>query len=471
MDLQGLVEYVAERVTPHPDEYRRVNAVIDEVLWRVRGALEAHRIEATVTLEGSVAKDTWLSGEADVDVFVQVSPLKDKGFLEAACLPAIRDSLKGYTMVERYAEHPYIEAYVKDVRINVVPCFRVERGEWLSAADRTPYHTGYMKEKLTPALRREVRILKRLMKGSGLYGAEAKVRGFSGLLCELLTLNYGSFLDLVKAASRWRRRELIDVEGYYQGRESDALKIFPEPLIVVDPIDPYRNTAAAVHEDTMWGFISVSRLLLERPNIRFFYPEALSLEEASIMDSLGKAGGNLLVLDVGVVDAVVDVVWSQLYKAEKVLRRLLIDAGFKVIRSTAWSSPDNRCLIFFKLESVELPPTYRHMGPPVEMMGDSDKFLGRHLKAVDTAAGPWIEDGRWIAEKLRRYRRADRLIAEKLADGGGSIGIPSKVCESLKKGFRVILNEEASALAEIPGALEEAYRFLSGRPIWLDAAL
>lgn len=470
MDLPRLKEYVAERVTPKPVEYERIDAVISEVLRRVRGALEAYGIEAEVTLEGSVAKDTWLSGEADVDVFIQVPP-RDKSFLEVECLSAIRKGLEGYPMVERYAEHPYIEAYAGDVRINVVPCFRVERGGWLSAADRTPYHTSYMREKLTPMLRREVRVFKRLLKSSGIYGAEARVKGFSGLLCELLTLNYGSFIDLLKAASKWRRRELIDVEGYYRGRAADALKLFPEPLIVVDPIDPGRNAAAAVAEDTMWSLVSISRLLLERPDIRFFYPETFRLDLGALRDSLEKTRGDFIALDIGEVDAVVDVVWSQLYKAEKVLKRLLLEAGFKVIRSAAWSSPDNHCMIFFKLEEGELPPTYRHVGPPVEMGDDSGKFLGRHLRAWDTAAGPWLEDGRWIVEKLRRYRRADQFIADNLADGGGSIGIPGRIRERLKNGFKVLVNEEALALAGVPGALEEIQRFLSGRPIWLDASL
>ncbi|MGC8961896.1 MAG: hypothetical protein ACP5K1_05580, partial [Candidatus Bathyarchaeia archaeon] len=347
----------------------------------------------------------------------------------------------------------------------------VDRGEWLSAADRTPYHTGYMREKLTPMLRREVRVFKRLLKGSGIYGAEAKVKGFSGLLCELLILNYGSFNDVVKAASRWKRRELIDVEGYYQGRAADALKLFPEPLIVIDPIDPGRNAAAAVDEDAMWSLASISRLLLEKPDIRFFYPEALKPSLGSLKDSLEKNVGDFIAVDIGEVDAVVDVVWSQLYKAERVLKRLLLEAGFKVIRSAAWSSPNNHCMIFFKLESGELPPTYRHLGPPVEMGEDSGKFLGRHLKAHDTAAGPWLEDGRWIVEKLRRHRRADQFIAENLADGGGSIGIPGRIRDRLRNGFRVMVNEKILALAGIPGALEEIHRFLSGRPIWLDAAL
>lgn len=470
LSLSHLKECVAEKVTPRPWERRKIEGIMDKVLEKIREAVDACNIEAEVTLEGSIAKDTWLSGEADVDIFVQVHPPRDKRSLEVECLPAIRKGLKGYPIVERYAEHPYIETYVDGVRVNVVPCFKVEKGEWLSAADRTPYHTKYMRQKLTPALRREVRVLKRLLKGCGMYGAEARVRGFSGFLCELLTLYYGSFDAVVTAASRWRR-ELIDVEGYYRGKEAEALKLFPEPLIVIDPIDRNRNAAAAVAEDTMWSFVSVSRLLLERPNTKFFYPQTVKPSRELLGDSLNKSGGDLIVVDVGKVDAIVDVVWSQLYKAEKVLRSLLERTGFRVIRSMAWSSSDNYCLIFFKLESLELPPTHRHLGPPAGMRENTDKFLIRHLKASDTAAGPWLEGGRWIVEKFRRYRRADEVIAEKLNDGGRSIGVPSKICETLKDGFRVVVNEEVLALGEVPEASEAIYRFLSGRPIWLDAAL
>lgn len=471
LPLSELKEHVAEKVTPQPQERRKIEKTIDTILRRIREAVKTHNIEAEVTLEGSIAKDTWLSGEADVDVFVQLHPSKDKGFLEVECLPAIKRGLEGHPIVERYAEHPYIETYVDGVRVNVVPCFKVKKGEWLSAADRTPYHTKYMKQKLTPMLRREIRVLKRLLKGCGMYGAEAKVRGFSGFLCELLALHYGSFEAVITAASRWRRKELIDVEGYYRGREADALKLFPEPLIVIDPIDRNRNAAAAVAEDTMWGFVSVSRLLLDRPNIGFFYSHPVTLDRNLLKDFLNKSGGGLIAVDIGKVDAIVDVVWSQLYKAEKVLRSLLERSGFRVIRSMAWSNSENHCLIFFKLESLELPTTYRHLGPPAEMRENTDKFLTRHLKASDTAAGPWLEDGRWMVEKFRRYRRADEIAVEKLKDGGRSIGVPSKICEALKSGFRIAVNEEILALAEIPEAFEGIYRFLSGRPVWLDAAL
>jgi len=43
--------------------------------------------------------------------------------------------------------------------------------------------------------------LKQFMKGIGVYGSELRRRGFSGYLTELLVINYGSFLGVLKEAS------------------------------------------------------------------------------------------------------------------------------------------------------------------------------------------------------------------------------------------------------------------------------
>jgi tRNA nucleotidyltransferase (CCA-adding enzyme) len=45
----------------------------------------------------------------------------------------------------------------------------------------------------------EVRLLKKFMKGTGVYGAEIKIGGFSGYLCELLILKYRSFAQTIEA--------------------------------------------------------------------------------------------------------------------------------------------------------------------------------------------------------------------------------------------------------------------------------
>jgi hypothetical protein len=62
-------------------------------------------------------------------------------------------------------------------------------------------------------------------------------------------------------------------------------------------------------------------------------------------------------------------------------------------------------------------------------------------------------------------------VKERLKDGGRKAGIAEGISKILKKGFRVLVNEEIAAVyernGEFPMFLTE---FLSGRPGWLEAA-
>jgi len=56
-----------------------------------------------------------------------------------------------------------------------------------------------------------------------------------------------NFLNLLKAATKWKAQEIIDLEKFYKKEEYNLLKkIFKnQALIVLDPTDKNRNVAAA----------------------------------------------------------------------------------------------------------------------------------------------------------------------------------------------------------------------------------
>jgi len=95
--------------------------------------------------------------------------------------------------------------------VDIVPCYDAKSGEWQSATDRTPYHTNYIRARLDKQLRGDVRLLKKFMQGIGVYGAEIKVGGFSGYLCELLIMKYGSFEATLHAFAKYNKRVVIDI--------------------------------------------------------------------------------------------------------------------------------------------------------------------------------------------------------------------------------------------------------------------
>ena len=468
--LEDVCSTVLRRVRPKSLEREKVLQLAERMKLRVSNAVTESRLDAEVRIDGSVAKDTWLSGEADIDIFMRVSPTLTRDELETTCLRVVRKALKGYRIVERYAEHPYVEAWVEGTRVNVVPCYRVEKGSWKSATDRTPFHTEYMKSHLDENLREETRLLKKFMKGIGVYGAEIKVGGFSGMLCETLSLFYGTFRNTVTQASGWRRSETIDIERYYEGRQEEIKQLFENPLVVIDPVDRGRNAAAAVSSRRMWEFVAASRAFTQKPSLRFFYPTVPKPPTVKqLRSAMARTGSALLLIQIGKVDAVVDILWSQLYKTERSLRNLLQENDFEVSKSASWSDEEKCNAILFELASATLSKSKRHLGPPVLRREESDKFLSKHLNKEDTVSGPWIEDDRWIVEKLRRNRSAELLLEASLSSGGRAVGVASRVAESIGRGFKILLNEEIISLYRSNRQFSSFLcSFMKGRPSWID---
>jgi tRNA nucleotidyltransferase (CCA-adding enzyme) len=272
--IKKVCRSVLKRVTPTEPERSRIDALARKLERRVTSAAKAMKIKAKVRVEGSVAKDTWLSGEPDVDIFMRVPTSIPRKSLGDICLRVARKATEGSKQVERFAEHPYLEAFVEETRVNIVPCYNTKIGHLQSATDRTPFHSDYIKKQMSPKMRGEVRLLKKFMKGTGVYGAEIRTGGFSGYLCELLVLQYGSFVATLRALARHRQRVVVDMERHYLNREHEMALLFKEPLVIIDPVDKGRNVASAVKAQIFDTFVAAAQAFLRAPELKFFYPPA-----------------------------------------------------------------------------------------------------------------------------------------------------------------------------------------------------
>jgi len=462
---------VLERITPSEEERARILRLAGDLRRKVEEAAEEKGTGAEVRVEGSVAKDTWLSGEPDIDIFLRLPLTLSRENLGAVGLEIGRKATQGFKQVESFAEHPYLECFVDGVRVNIVPCYRVERGRWLSATDRTPFHTDYVKPLLNECLVGEIRLLKRFMKGIGVYGAEIRIGGFSGYLCELLILQYGSFMGNLKSAADWRGQEVIDYGGHYKGRKAELRKVFGDDhLIVIDPVDKGRNVAAAVREERLNEFIAAVRAFLEKPSSDFFYPPAVEAFKADqLVNTMRARGSALLFLRFGSVGAVPDVLWGQLYRTQKSLRKMLQRSDFKILRDAVWSNEGDVNMFIFELETRLLPPMRRHLGPPLEKRVECEKFLRKHLGVESTVSGPRVEGNRWVVETRRKYFDAVELLKEKLRDGGRNVGVADLLSQTIAKAFQVLVNEEILPLYSSNGDFAKFLtEYLKGRPRWLD---
>ncbi len=470
LTLEEVCAEVLEKTTPDGREKRCVLELAEKLKEKVKMASEEVGIEAEVRVEGSVAKDTWLKEEPDIDIFMRVPTTMPREAFGKVCLGIARKATEGHKQIERFAEHPYLESWVDNVRVNIVPCYNVKQGEWLSATDRTPFHTDYVKPLLNNRLRGQVRLLKRFMKGINVYGAEIRVGGFSGYLCELLTLHYESFIDVLRSIANWKESGVVDHEGYYKGREWEARKIFEEPLVVVDPVDKGRNAAAAVRKQRLDEFIVASRAFFTNPHLEFSYPlETVAYETKKLVNTITTRGSTIVFIKIGGVKTVPDILWGQLYKSQRSLRKMLRQHDFNIIRDCVWSDEKDFNIFVFEVEQRFLPLIKKHLGPPIGKREECDKFLRKHAGAMSTLSGPRVEASRWVVETKRKQTDIVKLLAEKLKDGGRRVGVANLVSQAVANTMDILVNEEVMKVySSNPEFAKVLTEFLEGKPKWLS---
>ena len=468
--IDVITKRILQKITPNEDERIRVETLSHKLEERIAAVCKAEGITATVRVEGSVAKDTWLSGNPDIDIFMRLPTSILRRNLGEVGLKIAKKAAGNVEQLERYAEHPYLEINIEGYHADIVPCYDAKPGEWQSATDRTPYHTDYIKTHLKKSLRDEVRLLKQFMVGIGVYGAEIKVGGFSGYLCELMVMKFGSFAETVESFARYNQRIVIDIEGVYVGRERVLCLLFDEPLVIVDPVDKGRNVASAVKPQKLYTLIAASRAFFKKPSEAFFYPpKAHASAPNLIADRLAECGATYVFVIIGELNAVPDVLWGQLYRTKRSMRKLLETNEFKVLKDAVWSNETSLSVFTFELEQQVLPKITKHLGPQLERGAESEKFLEKYAYDTQVLSGPYVEDGRWVVEVPRKVQDAVTLLKEKLADGGKNAGVAELVAKAVQQDLKVVVNGEVlKVYVENSDFAVFLTEYLTGKPFWLE---
>src|SRR5437879_448933 len=257
----------ARKITiPTKQEEEKMKTLSDFLLKLVKDEVIKHAEVVSVELGGSYAKGTWLRGQMDLDIFVKMKKETDEKTFEEVGKKIGFNSMKKFNPYVRYSEHPYVEAEVKGIRVNVVPCYDVEKGQWKSAADRSSFHTRFILETLDQARKDEVRLLKKFLKGVNIYGAEIAKEGFGGYVAEVLIHHYGSFTSLLEAASNFTRGQVI----------GSPTKKFDSAIVLIAQIDNNRNLGTAISTQNIGKFIIAARDYLKKPSIIIFTEKKLN---------------------------------------------------------------------------------------------------------------------------------------------------------------------------------------------------
>jgi tRNA nucleotidyltransferase (CCA-adding enzyme) len=368
---------IARKVTPTKAENEKLESIAKNVAGRLEDALQKDTARPEIMLGGSFAKGTWLSGSADIDYFLLYPVGYPREKLEGEAIDSARRAVRDHKITMRFAEHPYVEAFVDGARVNLVPCYKVEKGQWQSAVDRSPFHTEYVKSHFDEKLRLETRILKAFIRGSKIYGAEVKTQGFSGYVCEVLTLKYDSFVEVLKHFSTLKKGEIISVEPY----DEALAKSFTSPVVILDPVDTARNLGSAISTINLSRFILRSRTLLSKPSIRSFDEQASRGRSSDLHYSKqvkDQLLDRIMVLRFRTKPRSVDVLWGQLYKSLDALANKIETWGFNLLRSKASSNEQSESALIYLLNDTTISDFSVKNGPDVFRGEDFSKYMEKN---------------------------------------------------------------------------------------------
>jgi tRNA nucleotidyltransferase (CCA-adding enzyme) len=475
-EFDAVVAAVRDRVTPDDEERERLRAVTERLTARTEAAAAELPVETDVALVGSTARDTWLAGDRDVDLFVQFPADLDREDLEAYGLQIGREVLPDGR--EEYAEHPYTVGEFEGFSVDLVPCYDVADATAIqSAVDRTPFHTAYLEARLDDDTAADVRVAKAFLKGIGVYGADLKTRGFSGFLTELLVLKYGGFRPFLEAVADWQPPVELDPEDHAAERETaspsrndevgTADLAFDDPLVVIDPTDPERNVAAALSPANVARLQHYARELLDDPREALFDPVDLDpLDDEAVRAAVAARGTTPVAVTFDAPDLVDDQLWPQLRKSRHGVVAELDRRGFDVFRSAAFAA--DRAVLFLELAVPDRPAVERHDGPPVHVRNHARGFYEKYADAgteddspdpTSPPYGPFVADDRYVVERAREFTTARDFLE---SDALFEVALGAHVESALEDSYDVLVGDDVAALADDFGL--ELARYFSPKP-------
>ena len=450
-DINSVISKALQRCQPSPKEVQHLTEIAEEALKLLREYYSP--MITDVVLGGSFAKGTWLKRKdihdnsvkseecTDIDIFIKIDvSLQDEEFDELAKKIA-KQSLSEYNPRLRYSSHPYVEAYVKGIRVNVVPCYNVEKGRWKSAADRSPFHTEYIRDNLDDEKKNQVRLLKKFLKSIGVYGAEIATAGFSGYVTEILILKYGSFVSVLKAISNIKEDKNVISIGKF---DEDVLKIFQSPIIIIDPIDYRRNLGTAISAESVGKAVLAARAFLEKPSLDFFREK-----KERDYETFKEIYSNLLIIEFIYRQRSPDIIWGQIKKTLNAISKQLCIANFTVIRSIGDIDENGHAAFVFLLEAITLPPYMARTGPHIFRRKDTTSFISENIKK---SLLMWTDNEMKVKSLVERKTTNAKEYMKLILANKKDVGVTKGLIEDIKETLQIYTGDEK----EIHGLVKNA---------------
>jgi len=306
--LNDLLKKELENIKPSAQELLTISSLVDNFLTLIKPELKKNH--ADVVIGGSFSKNTIIRKDKyDIDFFITFEKNENiSEILEKMLLKIVKKIKPSVKLIKLKGSRDYfnLDLIKKPIPISfeIVPVLKIKNiKEAENVTDLSPFHVTYVKKYINKNknLADEIRLVKAFLYAQKCYGAESYIRGFSGYALELLTCYYGSFSNLLKAASKWniKSKIIIDPEKYYKGKEAleklNSAKL-ESPIILVDPTQPDRNATAALSDECLEKFIEASRKFLSNPSSKLFTVSLIDKEK--MQEEAKRKNAQLLIIEV-----------------------------------------------------------------------------------------------------------------------------------------------------------------------------
>lgn len=402
-NMKAMLDEILKEIQPDDKYEKEIFSKLNTIIRKIN----QNQKSIKAILGGSGAKGTWLKTfDADIFVLFDYNKYKDKSEDLSNILEKILKKKFGKIM-RLHGSRDYFQIRQGSFTFEIVPILKISKAEQAkNITDASPLHFKWVAKH--KKLVDEMKLTKQFCKAQNVYGAESYIKGFSGYVCETLTVHYGSFLKLIKHATKWQSKVIVDVENHYRGK--DVFKLvnvskLESPLIVIDPVQKDRNASAALSIEKFEAFKKAAREFLYKPSKEFFCKRDIE----PVFYRKKSEDNKLIIIKVKPLSGKVDVVGSKLLKIYEFLCSEFKKHDFKIVKTDwKWDKKDAG-LLFFLFSKNPLPKIVEIEGPPLKIKQHVDNFKKLHKRK-------FVKNNRIFAYEHRKFLRPEHLLKKLIKD-------------------------------------------------------
>ena len=379
---------VLKNIKPSAKEDKEIRSIANKIIKSIK--IKDTKLE----LGGSSAKGTWLKGNHDIDIYVKFNPKRYAGIDISKVL---RSKVKEGVVL--HGSRDYIQIERDGFTIELIPIMDIKKVENAhNITDISPFHKKFvLKHK---KFQNDIRLAKSFAIANACYGAESYIKGFSGYSLEVLTIHYKGFSKLLKAASQWKSKTVIDTLNLHGGEVNLNKSKMHSPLILVDPVQDTRNVTAVLSLEKYLLFKNAAKKFLKKPSPHYFVREEFSLEKLK-----KKNKGKLICIELKPLEGKRDVVGAKLLKSFEYMKKELESNNF-VLKDSGWHWGED-ALLWFMLPNTRLSAKVKHYGPQKNSKDRLDNF-----KKKWKGKRIYTEKSKTYVMKARVYRDPEKLLSD-----------------------------------------------------------